>query len=239
MADADDFYVGYQDRAPASLSAFLRPRVAALLIFGPLLLASVAVAQRGFIPSVFEFGTTREFVGWISESPVPALVVLRPGDASHCGATTRFPLVELGKFGARDAIAGLDGQPVRVRGTLIHLDDRSMIELAEDGIARIDDPGAAPGPREPARFESLGRRRFEGEIVDTKCHYRRDEPRRTARCIEAARHAASAAGSHRRCSWSDRRGGAPHVPARRRPVDRSLGQDASSTGSVDPWPIDR
>jgi len=168
LAEPDrPFYVGYAEEAPDRLAGFLRPRIAALLVLAPILIAGLALAQKGFAPSLFEFGVEREFVGWISERPVPALVALRPGNSAHCGATSSYPLVALGKFGAAEAVAGLDGQQVRLRGTLIHLDDRTMIELASDGVARLDDPRAQPD----GRVESLGAHRFEGEIVDSKCYY--------------------------------------------------------------------
>lgn len=162
-----DFYIGYADRAPASIGAFLKPRVLALLTLGPLLLGLVAASQRGFVPSLFEFGVTREFVGWIQLDPVPAIVSLRPGHTEHCGAVSTYPLVAFGKFGADEAVAPFAGRRVRLRGTLVHLDDRTMIELAEDAIEPFDAPSARPA----GRVERLGRHRLEGEIVDSKCHY--------------------------------------------------------------------
>ncbi|MEM9177179.1 MAG: hypothetical protein AAGC67_18350 [Myxococcota bacterium] len=167
----DDFYVGYRDRAPEGLARFLRVRVLVLLVAAPLLLAVLAAAQKGFAPSLFEFGVEREFTGWITTEPVPALVSLRPGNTAHCGAVSTWPLVSLGKFGAEAAVAGFEGRAVRVRGTLVHVDESTMIELAEDGLEAIDAPTDPGAPRPDARVESLGEHRLEGEIVDSKCYY--------------------------------------------------------------------
>ena len=163
----DDFYVGYNEHAPPGLARFVRARVLGLIVAAPLLLAGIAVAQKGFVPSLFEFGVEREFTGWITTEPVPALVSLRPGNTAHCGAVSTWPLVSLGKFGAADAVAEFEGRAVRVRGTLVHVDDSTMIELADGGIEAIEGSAARPG----ARVESLGEHRLEGEIVDSKCYY--------------------------------------------------------------------
>lgn len=164
------FYVGYQEHAPEGLARFLRLRILFLVLLGPLLLAGIAVAQKGFVPSLFEFGVEREFTGWISLEPVPALVSLRPGDTEHCGSVSTWPLVALGKFGAEEAVAAFDGRAVRVRGTLVHVDASTMIELAADGVEAIDASGT-PATRPATRVESLGRQTLEGEIVDSKCYY--------------------------------------------------------------------
>ena len=167
----DDFYVGYASTMPVSLARFLRFRIAGLLLSVPLLLAALAASQGGFLPSLFEFGREREFVGFLSEKPVPSLVLIRPGDTAHCGATSTYPLVDQGKHGAAKAIAGLDGQSVRLRGTLIHLDGNPWIELAADGIQSLGGPDSPSDPSRETRIESLGFHRLVGEIVDSKCHY--------------------------------------------------------------------
>ena len=96
--ERDAFYVGYHDEAPAGLARFLRARVIGLVVLVAALLAAIAAGQHGFVPSVFEFGNEREFVGWIQAEPVPSLIVSRPGDVDVCGAVSSYPLVALGKF---------------------------------------------------------------------------------------------------------------------------------------------
>ncbi len=172
MIDAkDEFYVGHADRMPTGLARFLRMRIGALLVLAPLLLAGIAASQKGFVPSLFEFGVEREFTGWITTEPVPALVSIRPGNTAHCGTVSTWPLVAPGKFGADEAVSEFDGRAVRVRGTLIYLDGGTMIELAAGGIEAIDAPSGPNDMRPGGRVESLGEHRLEGEIVDSKCYY--------------------------------------------------------------------
>ena len=161
------FYVGYLDESPPGVARFLRPRIAVLLLLGPILLAGIAVAQKGFLPSIFEFGVEREFVGWMSAKPVPALISLRPGNSAHCGAVSTYPLVEFGKFGAAGVAAEFDGQRVRLKGTLSYLDDQTMIEISSGSVEKMDDATRRPS----GRVESLGTHHFEGEIVDSKCYF--------------------------------------------------------------------
>jgi len=169
MSDSDpSFYVGYEDRAAPGIARFLKTRILLLLFAMPVMLGGIAFAQKGFIPSVFEFGVEREFVGWLSMEPVPALVSLRPGNTAHCGAISRYPLVSFGKFGADAQVASYADQLVRLRGTLVHVDDQTMIELASEGV-ELAESGSVPRPA--SEVESLGLHRFEGEIVDSKCYY--------------------------------------------------------------------
>lgn len=162
-----DFYVGYEDHAPARIAGFFRVRIVALLLAGPLLLGVVAAAQKGFAPSLFEFGVEREFIGWVQVEPIPRLISLRPGNAAHCGRVSSYALVSLGKFGAEEAIGAFVGRAVRVRGTLVYRDGDTMIELADAGVEEI----GREMPRPAGRVESLGQQSFVGEIVDTKCDY--------------------------------------------------------------------
>lgn len=167
MAD-DGFYIGYRDRASPGHARRMR-RVAAALVGGAVAAAALLASQQApFVPSVFEFGTETELMGWIREQPVPALVVAAPGDAERPLALSSYLLVGFGKHGAQEAVAGLHGQHVRVRGTLIHLDGEAMIELTNEGaIAPLEATGAAP---EEDR-ERIGRVTLRGEIVDSKCHF--------------------------------------------------------------------
>lgn len=161
------FYVGYADAIPTETRAFLRPRMVAVFAFAILLVAAVAASQRPFEPSVYEFGVVREFSGWISTKPTPALIALRPGNTAHCGAVSTFPLVQPGKFGALDLVEPLEGKHVKLKGTLVHREGSAMIEVVPDSVF---DSQLGQTPH-VSQNESLGMQRLEGEIVDSKCFY--------------------------------------------------------------------
>ena len=74
-------------------------------------------------------------------------------------------LVAEGKHGASTLIAGLDGNRVRLRGTLIHRDQAEMIEIATGSVqvvGQID--------KTVPVVEELGTHELVGEIVDSKCY---------------------------------------------------------------------
>ncbi len=164
MSDRDDdFYVGYKPQAPASLSRFLRPRIAAVVVLALLVAALIVMSQQRFAAATFEFGNERRFEGIVSELPYPTLLVERPGDAGDV-PYSRYLLGVFGKRGADEAVAGLNGQRIAVSGQLVYRDDQTMIEIVPESIETL-----AAG-RAPAAPEPLGTFTLRGEIIDSKCY---------------------------------------------------------------------
>lgn len=196
---SDDFYVGYHAKAPGSLRGFLRGVAALLILVGAGTAALIAADQGPFRPSVFEFGVEREYTGWLTLDPVPALLTEVPGhhDGDHgeassaiCGTRySSYLLAESGtKFGVADAVAPLAGQFVRLRGSLVYLDRETMIDVVPSSLTAID--GRAPDPL-PA-VQELGIQVLTGEVIDTKCHFGLMDPSTgkvhrgcAARCISS------------------------------------------------------
>ena len=157
--------------APPRAAHFLRPRVAALLALVPIFAAGLVLSTDDPDPKTFEWGNPRSFVGVIQETPVPSLLVRRPGVTSEEDAWTRYLLVGEGKAGAADEITGLGGKLVRLDGTLIYRDDRTMIEIVTGTAAPLEMMRA--DTEWPPRFsgiEDLGTHTLVGEIVDSKCY---------------------------------------------------------------------
>jgi len=196
----EEFYVGWQERAPAGLARHTR-RVTALLALAAAGLAlALAAAQRPFALSAFEFGVVREFRGILVERPHPALRVARPGRPP---GWSRYLLVGPGKRGARELVEGLDGRPVRIAGSLIHADGQVMIEVVPGSAEALVGAGAEPVG------EVLGERTLRGEIADAKCHLGVMNPgRRTV---------------HRECAINCIAGGVPPVLLLDRPVGEGGG----------------
>jgi hypothetical protein len=162
-----DFYIGYKASAPPVLARFVRRAVAALLLGGLALAVALAALQKPFDPGHFEYGVVRELSGLLLESPVPTLVVTNPGEAGvELPSPSRFLLVSPGKFGAADLVAGLHGRTIQVRGSLIHRDEETMIELLPGSIRQV---ATTPDPP-PATAIDLGEHTLVGEIVDSKCY---------------------------------------------------------------------
>lgn len=164
MSD-DSFFVGYRREAPASVAAFLRPRMALLLVVCVAVAAMLVTAQHPFARAVFEFGEERAFAGRLTVEPYPVLEVPRPGGA----AVSRYLLVAPFKFGLGPEARALTGRDVTLRGSLVYRDGRTMIEVADGSLAAGVGGGGAP-PAEPDGVPvSLGVRTLVGEIVDSKC----------------------------------------------------------------------
>lgn len=166
MAEPDDFYVGYLERAPAGVARFVRRAVALLALLVVAVAIVLVLAQQPFSAARFEFGSVRAFEGTLRAAPHPQLEVSRPGRAAAgVAARSRYLLVSPGKHGAAAAVAAFDGRHVALSGTLIYRDGETMIEV-EDGSIRA----LAGAPLAPAVSRSLGSFTLEGEIVDSKCY---------------------------------------------------------------------
>jgi len=132
--------------------------------------AAVLATVHQRLPSgTFEFGAQdSEFVGVVVSDPYPALRVRRPGaHLDPAEGWSRYLLVAPGKFGAQGLARGLEGETVHLRGSLVYLDGRTMIEVDPQSVERVVSEAELqpdPGPT------SLGVHTLVGEIVDSKCH---------------------------------------------------------------------
>jgi len=168
----DEFYVGYLPQAPAGIAAVVRVASLLLLALAAVLAVVLIVGQGPFADSRFEFGVERDFEGVVTALPHPALWAARPGRAAEGQHFSRFALVAAGKHGAEDELAGMNGRPVRLRGSLIYRDGHTMIEIVAGSVRPLDGPAAAGlMANAPPEDEDLGVLTLEGEIVDSKCFY--------------------------------------------------------------------
>jgi hypothetical protein len=160
----DEFYIGWQAKAPVATGRLVRRAVVLLLLGAVALAGTVAIAQRTIGSAVFEWGHVKEFTGILRSEPVPHLLIPR---ADAPGAFTNFYLVNPFKFGFDpDAAGQFDGQQVVLRGTLIYRRDQRMIEVVPNSVSAAVEKVT---PDISAPPEILGERTFTGEIVDSKC----------------------------------------------------------------------
>lgn len=168
MRAIEEFYVGYLPQAPPRLGRRLRALSIALCLGASALGSALAAAHRPLAVARFEFGRQRTFEGRLLTEPVPLLLVERPGsapDGSPAAALSRYLLVGPGKHGAAPLVAELAGRRVRLSGTLVYRDGRTMVELVPGSLQALE--GAPAAPSEPL---SGGQRvTLRGEIVDSKC----------------------------------------------------------------------
>jgi len=161
MSESNDFYVGYLPRAPGRLGRWLRNVVVTMLVLAGAFGAVLVTRQDRFGPGVFEFGIEREFTGIVLEQPVPALFIMQ--DAR--GVEEPLLLAAFGKHGAAEFVQGMHGQPMRLRGSLVHRNGRALIEV--HSAERLS-PEQAAGLTMPPGVDR-GEVTLMGEIVDSKC----------------------------------------------------------------------
>jgi len=149
-----EFYVGYQPKAPRRLGRFVG-RVAAALIGLSVGVSLVLVsAQSPFADSKFNYLRYTDQEGVLIREPYPTLLT-REGD---------FLIVGPGKHGADSLVQGLNLRRVRLKGSLIHRGQDSMLEILPGSVHPTG------GPVDPGPTTSLGPLTLAGEIVDSKCY---------------------------------------------------------------------
>ena len=133
--------------------------------------------QRPFLNSTFELGKLTEHEGILSKEPVPMLSIKLGENARGEEIYQSVMLVAFGKNGAEDHIstwesqAGTDlhGKRVKLRGSLIYYDGKSLLELTEGLKAMIS--VEKKGETLVAEQKSLGKVSIKGEIIDPKCYF--------------------------------------------------------------------
>lgn len=153
MTDHDPIYVGYRPMPPR-----LRSRVAiivtAFLTIGALAAAITARSLSDSGASHWNTADQTTLTGTARLTPYPHL-------ATDTGPVL---LAEPGKFGAQSRIAPLDGQSIRVTGTLLTRGPFRAIE-----ITNAESLGES-AEVEPAVIEISEITNARGEILDSKCY---------------------------------------------------------------------
>jgi hypothetical protein len=160
----DEFYVGYLPTAPARIGK--RSRTAVVVLLGGALLAAIVLVagQQRLTGGTFEYQVYRDFEGVVTERPYPTLTVAR-SDADESASMFRYLLVGEGKHGAGADVAGFDGRAVRLEGSLIYRDGKTMIEVKTGSV--VPTGGIGSGAE---KTDDLGEIALVGEIVDSKCY---------------------------------------------------------------------
>ena len=167
----DEFYIGWEDKAPPCIGSRVRRAVGFLLTLAVVLGVLLAVGQRTIGVSVFEWGKVKGFSGILKSQPYPHLLVARPGVSDGQSAFSSYYLVKPFKFGLDSETADrLDGKAVSLKGTLIYRGGQTMIEVVADSIKQADAPEIKLSITQVASPVSLGEQTLIGEIVDSKCY---------------------------------------------------------------------
>ena len=163
----DEFYIGWEAKAPPGIGRTVHRTVVMLLLLAVLVPVALAVSQRLIGAGIFEWGNVKNFSGILQAKPYPHLLVARPGSVVGQSPYSSYYLVAPWKFGLKpESIAPFDGRAVTLKGTLIYRADQTMVEVVNGSIQATH---ATLPPLTGLEAVTLGRQTLTGEIVDSKC----------------------------------------------------------------------
>jgi hypothetical protein len=167
----NEFYIGWQARAPAVFVKHIRKAVLVVFALALLIGFLLSSSQKKFSTASFEFGKLTEIKGVYYNQPVPLLKVF---DKNNLSIT--LPLVGYGKHGAgtalmqleKDKKVSLNGKEITLRGTLLYSDGKILLQIDKNGnpILHI---GTASSVQQQQK--DLGIQTIRGEIIDPKCYF--------------------------------------------------------------------
>lgn len=175
--DQQEFYIGWQDEMPPASKRRLRMFVFALACVCIAAGSLFVLSQQPFSSATFELGRITQLEGILLDRPVPFLQVYWGVDPNGQPVYQHIVLVGAGKHGAHEAImaaeksAGkpLDGQMLRISGSLIYHDGQTLLEISRKPQSIVPLPDASwPAPPKEV---SIGATTLTGEIIDPKCYF--------------------------------------------------------------------
>ena len=166
---SDDFYIGYQKKAPKSVTALIRRTMVLITLIVLPVAGMAAYFQQPADDGTFEFGVVREFPGILVESPFPHFVFAQDVEGTDFVAGDRAVLVGVGKHGASKLLEGATQSVVLLQGSLIYRDTVAMIEVVSimDEDVNVDTSRILEATSVRYEPEAIT---VTGELVDTKCY---------------------------------------------------------------------
>jgi hypothetical protein len=167
----EEFYIGWMANAPNSYSKHVRKVTIALIILVIAAGLILALGQRKFSTSSFEFGQLTKVHGIYQQFPVPSIRVMTQKDAFGHATYITIPLVGYGKFGAEGTITALekennttlDRKEVTFRGTLLYSDGKTLLQIDKNDnpLLGVTIPKSTTQPD----IRDLGTVHLTGEVI--------------------------------------------------------------------------
>ncbi|MBK7872916.1 MAG: hypothetical protein IPJ74_20740 [Saprospiraceae bacterium] len=171
----NEFYIGWQDKAPKSYAKKIRGTVFMILTLVLLVSGGLVLTQKPFSNSTFEINRLCTLEGILISEPIPCLKMPTGVDAQGIQRYQRVLLIGFGKHGAQPTIEAiekaqgqkLDGKGLKLEGKLIYFDGKLAMEMSNGletfkGFTELKDM--------PSYQQSLGDVTLRGEILDPKCY---------------------------------------------------------------------
>lgn len=166
--DKDEFYIGYSNKLDKGIGHFIKRVVLLIFVIMVGLVVLWSTNQEFANEGKFELGTKIELKGVLIAHPYP---MLRIEANQQVGRDVL--LLGFGKFGAEQSLAQLDdnkldGKQLKITGTLIYYDGKTLFEIDSDVEQNVE-VGDYIGY--DYKEESLGLVNLKGEVVDPKCYF--------------------------------------------------------------------
>lgn len=178
MEDNNEFYIGWMPAAPSGFSKHIRKTVIGLAVLAIGIVIILALQQKKFSTSRFEFGQQTEISGIYQSFPVPSLKVISQKDIFGNSTYMTIPLVGYGKFGAEGVITelekenniSLDKKQVILKGSLLYSDGKTLLQIDKNDKPLVKISGSA-SDKDHHLVKELGTAQLTGEILDPKCYF--------------------------------------------------------------------
>ncbi len=169
----DNFFIGWQGNTSAENKKWIKRILIPIFILIPIVLFAIVILAKPFSSGQFELGKVKEFTGVYYEDPFPVLL-LDKGQLDN-GNSTSALLVGHGKNGAKtfmyqaeEKFGKLSGKKIKIQGTLIYGDGRTLIELTKKHKSVMEVLATEAKKSGTPRFTN---KTLQGEIVDPKCWF--------------------------------------------------------------------
>ena len=172
--NTNDFFIGWKGNTTGAHKKWMKRILIPIFIGIPVVIFAIVLFTKPFSNSIFELGNVKEFTGLYYEEPFPALL-LDEGQLK-AGLSTSALLVGYGKNGAKTFMhkaeekeGKLSGKRIRIQGTLIYGDGKTLIELTRKENSVLEVFEEAEIKKKP---KSTYKKQFlRGEILDPKCWF--------------------------------------------------------------------
>ena len=170
----NDFFIGWQEELPPSNRKAILKLLIVFTILGVIVIILFITNQSKFNNHFFRLGEISEVVGVYHKQPVPILKDARGNFDQEM--SNDLLLVGYGKTGAegimesiQSDVGNLVGDTIKIRGSLIYGDGKSVFELTKQKNSFIEIIGKSNDIIDDKIHRSAVT--LTGEIIDPKCYF--------------------------------------------------------------------
>jgi hypothetical protein len=167
----EEFYIGWEQKVPPLQRRFLYNRLIGIFVFVFSLAILFPMLQKRYEPSFKKSLSKGEFEGVLYLSPLPSLLVERPGTIpDHLLPASNYLLVNPHKYGIpANELLTLEGKSVGMSGSIIFNRSQTLVEVRKHSIEPYNFAEEVPPTIPEPQF--MGRYNLKGIIVDSKGYY--------------------------------------------------------------------